>query len=100
MSDQKANVPSYIERLKKPVGVPPFIQREVADILQWHVDEIERLTAELQAARERLLEDTADNERLRVALQEIALDTCNPTNEPHVYAVRAREALAAVEDKG
>ena len=63
------------------------------------VAKIERLTAELQAAREQLLEDTADNERLRVALQEIALDTCNPTNEPHVYAVRAREALAAVEDK-
>ena len=41
MSDQKANVLSYIERLRKPAGVPPFIQREAADILQWHVDALE-----------------------------------------------------------
>ena len=45
----KANVPSYIERLRKPAGVPPFIQREVADILQWHVDTLEALPSRNEA---------------------------------------------------
>ena len=50
MSDQKANVPSYIERLRKPGGLPPSIQREVADIMQHQADELERLEAEVAAA--------------------------------------------------
>lgn len=34
MSEQRANVESYIARLRKPCGVPPFVQREIADILE------------------------------------------------------------------
>ena len=48
MSEQRANVPSYIERLRKPGGLPPFIQREVADILEWQVAEIKRLQARVE----------------------------------------------------
>ena len=50
MSDAKANVPIYIERLRKPAGVPPAIQRECADIMQWQADEIERLQGLIENA--------------------------------------------------
>ena len=109
MSDQKANVPSYIERLKKPVGVPPFIQREVANILQWHVDEIERLTAEKSEAIQAFAAEVRKNEKLRAvydAAHKAAMYCVRDGDGEAHIAVRfmqplddALNALAAVEDK-
>ena len=81
MSEQRANVPSYIERLRKPGGLPPFIQREVADILEWQVAEIKRLQARVEALEgalsdliERLDASGPANERLRAALLACTMD--------------------------
>ena len=49
MSEQKANVQSYIKRLRKPGGVPPFIQREVADILEYNQNRLAKLQSKALA---------------------------------------------------
>ena len=62
------------------------------------IAENEQLVETTKVLDREVIDQAIEIGRLRAALQEIAWDTCNPTNEPHVYAVRAREALAAVED--
>ena len=65
------NVDSYIERLEKPAGVPPFIQREVAMIMRHQQAEIERLTAE----RDRQYDQNCE-QIIRIAKLEAALRYC------------------------
>jgi hypothetical protein len=60
-ADQVANVASYVERLRLYGGVPPAIQREVADILEYLLKERDALSEALGSYDELLPCDCCGN---------------------------------------